>query len=358
MDSESAAVPNHQAKSPSSLKKSNHEWNLTSPEPKIAQSKASAKKEVGSPPGNVGAKLVVEDASKVVTMDVDLKQEPSEELKQEGVPKENEELVENEKSKEADKSPPTSAVSTLDPDKNQKKKKSELKASKSPEKSEQRAQKSPEKKGGSYKNIFDDKVVEGKRQRKPKVISDDLTGSPKTAVKTPEVKIKKRESLTVVEEEKPVEWLVGDCLWGKLQDIHGGHVWKSRMYHMQYFGDECERGWVYSSSVMEFKGKKDYDEHVKQAFDNAKKSDRPRLEKLYKTYPGRLKAWNIAILEAESALPLSRNERKQKYIFDYEQPKPVDVAPVATEVTPLNGDVESSSEQKNLIKVKENVITC
>ncbi|CAG2185920.1 Histone-lysine N-methyltransferase, H3 lysine-36 and H4 lysine-20 specific,Histone-lysine N-methyltransferase NSD2,Histone-lysine N-methyltransferase NSD3 [Mytilus edulis] len=208
--------------------------------PKIAQSKASAKKEVGSPPGNVGAKLVVEDASKVVTMDVDLKQEPSEELKQEGVPKENEELVENEKSKESDKSPPTSAVSTLDPDKNQKKKKSELKASKSPEKSEQRAQKSPEKKGGSYKNIFDDKVVE------------------------------------VVEEEKPVEWLVGDCLWGKV----AGHPWwpcmvsfdphtgiytkmqgKSRMYHMQYFGDECERGWVYSSSVMEFKGKKDYDEH-------------------------------------------------------------------------------------------------
>lgn len=156
-----------------------------------------------------------------------------------GVPKENEELVENEKSKESDKSPPTSAVSTLDPDKkseeksdnNQEQKsqkklkssseKSELKASKSPEKSEQRAQKSPEKKGGSYKNIFDDKVVEGKRQRKPKVISDDLTGSPKTAVKTPEVKIKKRESLTVVEEEKPVEWLVGDCLWGKV----AGHPW-------------------------------------------------------------------------------------------------------------------------------------
>ncbi|XP_071166810.1 histone-lysine N-methyltransferase NSD2-like isoform X1 [Mytilus edulis] len=402
MDSESAAVPNHQAKSPSSPKK-NPTMNGTSQapsgfrhilpqiptmnrNPKIAQSKASAKKEVGSPPGNVGAKLVVEDASKVVTMDVDLKQEPSEELKQEGVPKENEELVENEKSKESDKSPPTSAVSTLDPDKkseeksdnNQEQKsqkklkslseKSELKASKSPEKSEQRAQKSPEKKGGSYKNIFDDKVVEGKRQRKPKVISDDLTGSPKTAVKTPEVKIKKRESLTVVEEEKPVEWLVGDCLWGKV----AGHPWwpcmvsfdphtgiytkmqgKSRMYHMQYFGDECERGWVYSSSVMEFKGKKDYDEHVKQAFDNAKKSDRPRLEKLYKTYPGRLKAWNIAILEAESALPLSRNERKQKYIFDYEQPKPVDVAPVATEVTPLNGDVESSSEQKKSDKSKK-----
>lgn len=100
MDSESAAVPNHQAKSPSSPKK-NPTMNGTSQapsgfrhilpqiptmnrNPKIAQSKASAKKEVGSPPGNVGAKLVVEDASKVVTMDVNLKQEPSEELKQEG----------------------------------------------------------------------------------------------------------------------------------------------------------------------------------------------------------------------------------------------------------------------------------
>lgn len=114
---------------------------------------------------------------------------------------------------------------------------------------------------------------------------------------------------------------------------------KSRQYHMQYFGDECERGWAFTSSVMEFKGKKAYDEHVKHAFDNAKKSDKPKLEKLYRTYPGRLKAWNIAIKEAESALQLSRNERKQKYIFDYEQPKTVPVPPA-------NGDIETVTEQK------------
>ena len=93
MDSESAAVPNQQAKSPSSPTK-NTAMNGTSQapsgfrhhlpqiptmnrNPKIAQSKASAKKEVASPPAVANPVLVVEDAGKVVTMDADLKEEIS-----------------------------------------------------------------------------------------------------------------------------------------------------------------------------------------------------------------------------------------------------------------------------------------
>jgi hypothetical protein len=49
--------------------------------------------------------------------------------------------------------------------------KSEKKIVKTPD---QLNTKSPTRKVSSYKNIFDDKVVEGKRQRKPKVIDDDL----------------------------------------------------------------------------------------------------------------------------------------------------------------------------------------
>lgn len=92
----------------------------------------------------------------------------------------------------------------------------EQSVSKTPEKP---AKSSPKKGPASYKNIFEDKVVEGKRQRKPKVIDDDLISSPKTAVKTPEVKGK----AAIIEEviEKPIEWLVGDCLWGKV----AGHPW-------------------------------------------------------------------------------------------------------------------------------------
>jgi hypothetical protein len=93
MDSESAAVPNQQAKSPSSPTK-NTAMNGTSQapsgfrhhlpqiptmnrNPKIAQSKASAKKEVANPPAVANPVLVVEDAGKVVTMDADLKEEIS-----------------------------------------------------------------------------------------------------------------------------------------------------------------------------------------------------------------------------------------------------------------------------------------
>lgn len=131
---------------------------------------------------------------------------------------------------------------------------------------------------------------------------------------------------------------------------------KARQYHMQYFGDECERGWVSSSSIMEFKGKKAYDDHVKEVFENAKKSERQRLEKLYKTYPGRLKAWNIAIKEAEDALLLSKNERKQKYIFDYEQPKPVasELPVEVTDTIPINGDADKDTEKVE-DKVKKRV---
>lgn len=86
---------------------------------------------------------------------------------------------------------------------------------------------------------------------------------------------------------------------------------------MQYFGHEEERGWLFGSSILEFKGKKQFDEHVKEIFANAKKNEKSKLEKSYKVSPRRLQAWNIAIKEAEEALPLSRNERKQKYTYIY-----------------------------------------
>lgn len=91
------------------------------------------------------------------------------------------------------------------------------------------------------------------------------------------------------------------------------------MYHMQYFGDTCERGWVFSSSTMEFKGKKAFDEHVKEVFKGARKSEKSKLEKLYKIYPGRMESLNIAIKQAGSALDLARKDRIKEYAFDYQQ---------------------------------------
>ena len=91
------------------------------------------------------------------------------------------------------------------------------------------------------------------------------------------------------------------------------------MYHLQYFGDTCERGWVYSASTMEFKGKEAFDEHVKKVFEGARKSEKSKLEKLYKIYPGRMESLNIAIKDAESALGLTRKDRIKEYTVDYQQ---------------------------------------
>ena len=88
---------------------------------------------------------------------------------------------------------------------------------------------------------------------------------------------------------------------------------------MQYFGDTCETGWVYSSSTMEFKGKRAFDEHVKEVFEGARKSEKSKLEKLYKIYPGRMESLNIAIKQAGSALDLARKDRIKEYAFDYQQ---------------------------------------
>lgn len=88
---------------------------------------------------------------------------------------------------------------------------------------------------------------------------------------------------------------------------------------MQYFGNSCERSWVYSSSSMEFRGKEAFDEHVKKVFEGARKYEKSKLEKLYKIYPGRMESLNIAIEEAESALDLTRQDRIKEYTVDYQQ---------------------------------------
>ena len=70
-----------------------------------------------------------------------------------------------------------------------------------------------------YKNIFHVAPVEGKRQRKPKVIvdEDELSVSPS---KKPDVESPKPVKTSPVI-EKPTEWMLGDLLWGKVS----GHPW-------------------------------------------------------------------------------------------------------------------------------------
>lgn len=89
-------------------------------------------------------------------------------------------------------------------------------------------------KSGNYKNIFEVTSVEGKRQRKPKVVIDmeelskgDKSSSRNTSLSggdldvSLEPEVNKSTTFTSPVLEKPAEWKMGDQLWAKV----AGHPW-------------------------------------------------------------------------------------------------------------------------------------
>ncbi|KAL8580841.1 hypothetical protein ACOMHN_017345 [Nucella lapillus] len=135
----------------------------------------------------------------------------------------------------------------------------------------------------------------------------------------------------------PIKWHIGDLLWGHVS----GHPWWpgmvssdpfsglftaikrgnriSRLYHVQYFGDEAERGWVGETSSMPFEGKQKLMDfgisQIKSTKDRGKKN---KLQQAYCPNQRRKAAWDLAVDEAEDALILSKETRIDKYTFVYE----------------------------------------
>lgn len=313
---------------------------------KIAQSKASAKRESNECIPDVKATLHVEGTGKVVQLDTDLKTELC--VQEAGdVSPGTGDVAKTEESTDADKIEDTNKVKSRSGKKGRKSSTGKRKSTTEPQKTGDNTESkpSPEKPAPakqSYKNIFQETVILGKRNRKPKKIDfddEEEKTSPKAATsssrkKTPEKNAEVPSDIALkLENEKPAQWLVGDVLWGKVP----GHPWwpcmvaydpfqglytkfnkRVRLYHVQYFGQEEERGWLFSSRIMEFQGRKQYEDHKAELFKNANKSEKGKLEKLYKVGNSRVAAWNIAIKEAEGALPMSRNERKQHFTYIYE----------------------------------------
>ncbi|XP_033756392.1 histone-lysine N-methyltransferase NSD2-like [Pecten maximus] len=337
---------------------------------KIAQSKAIAKRESTECVPDVEATLHVEGTGKVVKLDADLKtelcvQEAGDVSPGTGDVAKTEEHAEKEKSEDTSKS--RSGKKVRKPASAKKKSASEsqntgenIDSKPSPEK--------PSPANQSYKNIFQETVILGKRNRKPKKIDfeEEEKTSPKAATssarkKAPEKKVEAvSETVSKMEEDKPAQWLVGDVLWGKVP----GHPWwpcmvaydpfqglytkfnkRVRLYHVQYFGHEEERGWLFSSSIMEFQGWKQYEDRKAEALKNAKKHEKARLEKLYRVSNSRMAAWKIAIKEAEEALPMSRNERKQHYTYIYESKDSGDSKKVNDK-----GETDIKIEENNSLK--------
>nr|XP_054766329.1 histone-lysine N-methyltransferase NSD2-like [Lytechinus pictus] len=143
-----------------------------------------------------------------------------------------------------------------------------------------------------------------------------------------------------INDEKPCEWLVGDLVWSKVS----GHPWwpcmvaydpnlgiytrmkgsigkAYRMYHVQFFGEVPERGWVSGSSMKKFSGRDQYDSLVEEMVSKVRKAERSRMLSKLAVKPCRRNAWDAAISECERALPMSRHERKLNFTFKYDMPK-------------------------------------
>lgn len=135
----------------------------------------------------------------------------------------------------------------------------------------------------------------------------------------------------------PIKWRIGDLLWGH---VSGHPYWPgmvssdpfsglfttvkgglriSRLYHVQYFGDEAERGWVGEASSMPFEGKQKMMDlgaaQIKVAKDRSKKN---KLQQAFCPNHRRKAAWDLAVAEAEDAMTLDKEERIDKYTFVYE----------------------------------------
>jgi len=83
-----------------------------------------------------------------------------------------------------------------------------------------------------------------------------------------------------------------------------------RQYHVLFFGDEGERGWVLETTGLPYAGRAAFDWHCQIM--SAKLSARER--KNYTIPQNRRRAWEVAVSSAEHAWMLSREQRIDEFI--------------------------------------------
>ncbi|XP_035672349.1 histone-lysine N-methyltransferase NSD2-like [Branchiostoma floridae] len=177
-------------------------------------------------------------------------------------------------------------------------------------------------------------------------------------------------NLQALEERMPPKWLVGDLVWGKVSGhpwwpcmvaydpvegvytkFKGGPIRASRLYHLQFFGDVAERGWVGERSTVKFEGKDQYEQVVEDSIKHiTSTTQRNQARKKSAVKPSRKAAWEIALQAAEEAIPLSLLERKQQYTFKYDAaPSPTDEEDTAPQVSTPPGGKKRGRKRKSAV---------
>ncbi|XP_056151410.1 histone-lysine N-methyltransferase NSD2 [Lampris incognitus] len=151
----------------------------------------------------------------------------------------------------------------------------------------------------------------------------------------PEVKENKEGSMV------PIRFSVGDVVWTKVSgylwwpcmvttDPELNHHTKQKqkavgsrsglLYHVQYFGDNPERGYIFEKSMVSFNGEDQYQElcqSTKQpAFRFVHKKTAPSVPRKPQAQ------WRIGIIQAKEAVGMTLGERMARFTFVYDDDGP------------------------------------
>ncbi|XP_042244939.1 histone-lysine N-methyltransferase NSD2 isoform X1 [Thunnus maccoyii] len=92
------------------------------------------------------------------------------------------------------------------------------------------------------------------------------------------------------------------------------------LYHVQYFGDAPERGYIFEKNIVSFTGEDQYQE-LSQA--NKQPASRVIHKKTAPSVPRKLQAqWNMGIIQAKEALGMSLDERMTNFTYLYDDDGP------------------------------------
>ncbi|KAM4625251.1 histone-lysine N-methyltransferase NSD2 [Polymixia lowei] len=168
--------------------------------------------------------------------------------------------------------------------------------------------------------------------------AEEGTGAPLQVQQSPpvsEVREGREESLL------PLCFSVGDVVWTKVS----GYPWwpcmvttdpelnqhtkqkqkavNSRsglLYHVQYFGDAPERGYIFEKSMVSFSGEDQYEELCQG---NKQPASRIVHKKSAPSVPRKLQAqWNMGIIQAKEAVNIPLDERMAKFTYVYDDNGP------------------------------------
>ncbi|KAM9340753.1 histone-lysine N-methyltransferase NSD2 [Symphorus nematophorus] len=92
------------------------------------------------------------------------------------------------------------------------------------------------------------------------------------------------------------------------------------LYHVQYFGDAPERGYIFEKNMVSFTGEDQYQE-LSQG--NKQPASRVIHKKTAPSVPRKLRAqWNMGVIQAKEALSMSLDERMANFAFLYDNDGP------------------------------------